>query len=235
MTRILFACTGNGGRSQTAAAFARLVAPKGVDVLCAGDRRQEPAEAAVRVMREIGLDLAPHLIRKLDEVATDPFDVVVTLCNHALEMCPVFPGAPARIHWPLTDPAKAPAVDATYRSVRDDIRHRVESLFRHGFVEAIQQVRSTLGSLLDNLTDGVLAHDADRRDLLLQPGRATHHRASLRRRDRERLPRGVPGPLLRRRLRVLRRAPAAAPPRESGIRGRSSPRRESDATSRCPS
>ena len=156
MTRILFICTGNAGRSQMAAVFASLVAPKGVHLTCAGDARQAVAEPASRVMRELGLDLAPRVTRTLDEVATDPFDVVVTLCNHAHEVCPVFPGAPARIHWPLTDPATAPAVsssdvEATYRLVRDDIRRHVDILFGHGFVEAIQQVRSTLGSLLDNL------------------------------------------------------------------------------------
>ena len=168
MTRVLFVCTGSAGRSQMAAAFAALVAPKGVEVTCAGDQRQEVTDAAARVMQELGLDLAKRVTRTLIDVATHPFDVVVTLCNHAREVCPVFPGAPARIHWPLTDPAKTPSespsdADATYRTVRDDIRRHVDSLFGHGFVEAIQQVRSTLGSLLDNLTDGVLAHDLERR------------------------------------------------------------------------
>jgi PAS domain S-box-containing protein len=50
-----------------------------------------------------------------------------------------------------------------FLKLRDEIRERVESLFQHGFLNAIQQLRRTLGSLLDNLTDGVLAHDYERR------------------------------------------------------------------------
>jgi PAS domain S-box-containing protein len=166
--RILFACTGNAGRGQMAAAFARGVAPKNVDITCAGDGRHVVTPAAIRVMREIGLDIAPEGTHTLDEIRTEPFDVVVTLCNNAREICPTFPGSPALVHWPLIDPAKQDLgtdaeADVVYRQVRGEIRDRVEGLFQHGFIESIRQVRQTLGSLLDNLTDGVLAHDLDRR------------------------------------------------------------------------
>ena len=168
MLRILFVCTGNAGRSQMAAAFAERVAPKSVEIASAGDVRQDVAPTAGRVMEEVGLAIGPRVDRTLEAVASEPFDVVVTLCNNARELCPTFPGSPARIHWPLTDPARqqqatAEETDAVFRQVRDEIRHRVEGLFQYGFLESIHQVRLTLGSLLDNLTDGVLAHDLDRR------------------------------------------------------------------------
>ncbi len=167
MIRILFACTGNGGRSQMAAAFASRLAPKSVEILCAGDVRQDVAQAAIDVMGEAGIAIAPRVSHALTDVATDPFDIVVTLCNHAREMCPTFPGLPAHVHWPLADPIHTAgdpdAVADGFRQVRDDIRVRVEGLFQHGFIEAFQQLRVTLGSLLDHLTDGVLAHDSDRR------------------------------------------------------------------------
>ena len=168
MLRILFVCTGNAGRSQMAAAFAERVAPKSVEIASAGDVRQDVAPTAGRVMQEVGLAIGPRVDRTLEAVASEPFDVVVTLCNNARELCPTFPGSPARIHWPLTDPARqqqatAEETDAVFRQVRDEIRHRVEGLFQYGFLESIHQVRLTLGSLLDNLTDGVLAHDLDRR------------------------------------------------------------------------
>ncbi len=168
MLRILFVCTGNAGRSQMAAAFADRVAPKGVEITSAGDVRHDVAPTAGRVMQEVGLAIGPRVDRTLEAVASEPFDIVVTLCNNARELCPTFPGSPARIHWPLVDPAHqqtatAEEADAVFRQVRDEIRHRVEGLFQHGFLESIHQVRLTLGSLLDNLTDGVLAHDLDRR------------------------------------------------------------------------
>ncbi len=174
MLRILFTCTGNAGRSQMAAAFAGALAPKQVHVTCSGDARHDVDPAAMRTMHEVGLDIASRVTSTLDDIRSEPFDVVVTLCNNAREMCPTFPGAPARVHWPLPDPAKHPSAspaetEEVFRQVRDDIRHRVEGLFRHGFLESVQHVRVTLGSLLDNLTDGVLAHDLDRRIYFFNP------------------------------------------------------------------
>ncbi|MCX6543352.1 MAG: sigma 54-interacting transcriptional regulator [Acidobacteria bacterium] len=168
MFRILFACSGNAGRSQMAVAFARRISPKDMEITCAGDVHQDVAPSASRVMAELGIEIAPRVALALDEIRYEPFDVVVTLCNHSRESCPTLPGSPARVHWPLVDPAtQDPATtgpaDEVFRQVRDDIRHRVEGLFQFGFLESIRQVRITLGSLLDNLTDGVLAHDMDRR------------------------------------------------------------------------
>ena len=100
MLRILFVCTGNAGRSQMAAAFAERVAPKGVEITSAGDVRQDVAPTAGRVMEEVGLTIRPRVDRTLESVASEPFDIVVTLCNNARELCPTFPGSPARIHWP---------------------------------------------------------------------------------------------------------------------------------------
>jgi PAS domain S-box-containing protein len=168
MFRILFVCIGNAGRNRMAAAFARQIASRDTEIVCAGDARADVAPSAFRVMTEVGIDLAPDVPRTLDEIRCESFDVVVTLCNNAREICPTFPGSPARVHWPLDDPAKQPAtdaadVDAPFRQVRDEIQQRVEGLFRYGFLESVRQLRQTLGSLLDNLTDGVLAHDLDRR------------------------------------------------------------------------
>ncbi|MBP1596475.1 MAG: modulated sigma54 specific transcriptional regulator, Fis family [Acidobacteria bacterium] len=168
MFRILFVCTGNAGRSQMAAAFAGRIAPKDIEVTCAAEERTHVLSATIRVMGEIGLEISPLVTHSLHSVESVPFDVVVTLCNKAREICPTFPGSPALIHWPLRDPAKESVASEMHleeelRKMRDDIRYRVEGLFQHGFLESIRQVRVTLGSLLDNLTDGVLAHDLDRR------------------------------------------------------------------------
>ena len=168
MFRILFTCTGNSGRSQMAAGIGRSLAPRNVEIVCAGDRHWQVNETAARVMLEAGLEAPPKVEHTIDEIAAEPFDVVVTLCNSAREICPTLPGSPARIHWPLVNPAGRrtdPAVlrETLYRQVLDDIRRRVNALFRDGFLESILQVRITFTSLLDNLTDGVMAHDLDRR------------------------------------------------------------------------
>jgi len=151
-----------------AASFAERWMHSTTSIFCAGDARQPLHPMALQVMQEIGHDIASSVVSTLDDIRTQPFDVVVTLCNQANEVCPMFQGYPARIHWPLMNPAKrssAPENDPheAFVKVRDEIRSRVESLFQNGFLEAIQQLHLTLGSLLDNLTDGVMAHDINRR------------------------------------------------------------------------
>ena len=168
MFRILFICTGNSGRSQMAAAFARSLAPKNIEIFCASDKHWKVHPMSARVMDEVGLEIPSEKQCTLDEVEKDPFEVVITLCNQARENCPNFPGSPARIHWPIQNPTEKNADAKTsreeaFRRVRDDIEQRVVGLFQHGFLESILQVRLTFASLLDNLTDGVLAHDLDRR------------------------------------------------------------------------
>ena len=106
MLRILFICTGNGGRSQMAAAFAEDLAPSHMEIVSAGDARQDLHSMALRVMREIGRDIPASAMLTLEDIQSQPFDVVVTLCNSANEICPTLPGLPARIHWPLPDPSK---------------------------------------------------------------------------------------------------------------------------------
>lgn len=167
MFRILFICTGDSGRSLMAAAFAREFAPKNSEIICAGDLKQTVNPLAGAVMKEAGLTIPACVDCSFGEIESDPYDIVVTLCNHAREICPVFHGSPAAIHWPLEDPARIGSDQESqlerYRAVRKEIRSRVYGLFRHGYFQAIMQVRLTFGSLLDNLTDGVMAHDLERR------------------------------------------------------------------------
>ena len=167
MFRILFVCTGDSGRSLMAAAFAREAAPKNSEIICAGDKKQTVNPLAQVVMKEVGVAIPSRVEIELTEVESDPYDIVVTLCNQAREICPVFHGSPAAIHWPLENPSQTVSEDESqlvrYRAVRDEIRSRVYGLFRHGYFQAIMQVRLTFGSLLDNLTDGVMAHDLERR------------------------------------------------------------------------
>ena len=106
MIRILFLCTGNSGRSQMASAFAKDIAPKNIEVLCAGDKHYTIQDNAVRVMKEIHYNIPDKVEIAVKDIKSERLDIVVTLCNHAKEICPVFPGSPAKIHWPLADPGK---------------------------------------------------------------------------------------------------------------------------------
>jgi ArsR family transcriptional regulator, arsenate/arsenite/antimonite-responsive transcriptional repressor / arsenate reductase (thioredoxin) len=100
--QVLFLCTGNSARSQMAEALAQRL---GVEAHSAGSHPKPLHPNAVRVMRERGIDLRGRRSKHLDEFAGRRFAYVVTLCDRVREVCPGFPGAPARAHWSMADPA----------------------------------------------------------------------------------------------------------------------------------
>jgi len=90
---------------------------------------------AVKVMAEAGIDISGHRSKHVDELCGVPFDYVVTVCDHANESCPLFPGKVKRIHVGFDDPPRLAANARTeeealehYRRVRDEIRAFVEKL-----------------------------------------------------------------------------------------------------------
>jgi arsenate reductase len=90
---------------------------------------------AVVVMAEAGVDLSGQRSTRVAELGEDPFDWVVTVCDHAHEHCPVFPGATRIVHVGFEDPpllARGAATEEQalthYRRVRDEIRRFVERL-----------------------------------------------------------------------------------------------------------
>ena len=84
---------------------------------------------AIRVMAEIGIDIAGHRSKSLDEFLAAHFDYVITVCDNANQSCPVFPGKAERIHWSFDDPAEATGTDGetllVFRRVRDEIRQKL--------------------------------------------------------------------------------------------------------------
>ncbi|HET9116365.1 MAG TPA: arsenate reductase ArsC [Gaiellaceae bacterium] len=124
MTRVLFVCVGNRGRSVMAEHLFRR---------SAGDRHQarsagsDPGPAAhpqvLEALREIGIDASGHVPHKLDAADLAWADVAVSTCSE--EVCPVTPGV-RRISWEFPDPKGLPL--GQVRTIRDDIERRVEQL-----------------------------------------------------------------------------------------------------------
>jgi len=123
---ILFVCVANAGRSQMAAALAQRLGGDRVRVRSAGSAPGERVHpAVVEAMREIGVDLARELPKLLTPDAVRAADVVITMgCGDA---CPVFPGK-RYLDWAVADPKDRPLGEV--RTVRDEIRRRVEELLR---------------------------------------------------------------------------------------------------------
>jgi arsenate reductase len=123
---VLFVCVYNAGRSQMAAGWLRHLAGDTVEVRSAGSEPAQQINAvAVEAMREVGIDITANTPRKLDYDLAKESDAIITMgCGDA---CPILPGKRYE-DWQLTDPAGQDI--EVVREVRDQIRHRVETLLR---------------------------------------------------------------------------------------------------------
>ena len=133
--RVLFLCTGNSCRSQMAEGWTRAMRGDRIEAYSAGIETHGLNPSAVRVMREAGVDISSHQSKNVSDLMDVDFDYVITVCGHAQENCPVFPGKSVVVHQGFDDPPKLAAEAKTeeealghYRRVRDEIRTYVESL-----------------------------------------------------------------------------------------------------------
>jgi arsenate reductase len=127
---ILFLCVANSARSQMAEGLARRMFGDRAVIQSAGSQPSSVNPYAIEVMRELGVDLAGHRSRSVQEIDPATVDLVITLC--AEEVCPVFLGGARRLHWPVADPA-GPGLSRDeavrrFRAARDAIRARLEQL-----------------------------------------------------------------------------------------------------------
>ena len=122
MATILFVCTGNAARSQMAEGLLRNL-KKSITVLSAGTKPEGVSPKAIKVMKEIDLDISTHHSKHLDDVDWKNSDFAITLCGSANEMCVSmsWPEKCKRLHWPIKDPE----TEDDFRNARDEIKKRI--------------------------------------------------------------------------------------------------------------
>ena len=132
-TTILFLCTGNSCRSQMAEGWAKALKSDVIEAWSAGIEKHGMNPLAVRSMAEAGVDISTQESNIISELDRGEFDWVITLCGHADETCPYFPGK--RIHRGFDDPPKLAASGRSdqeklvhYHRVRDEIKEFILSL-----------------------------------------------------------------------------------------------------------
>jgi arsenate reductase len=132
-TRILFVCTANAARSQMAEGLLRAKYGDRFEVFSAGTRLSRVSISAIQVMQEIGIDISQHHSKTLDEMSGMTFDLAVTLCDRAHQVCPVVTFAKKTIHYGFPDPHLTPGSDEEvlegYRNVRDMITVWIDTTF----------------------------------------------------------------------------------------------------------
>ncbi|WP_415718244.1 arsenate reductase ArsC [Maridesulfovibrio sp.] len=136
---VLFLCTGNSCRSQMAEGWTRHLKSDSINVYSAGIETHGLNPGAVKVMAEAGVDISGHKSQHIDEFKDVPINYVITVCDHAHETCPFFPGGSKIVHVGFDDPPRMAQEIAgkggsgeeqldCFRKVRDQIKQYVETL-----------------------------------------------------------------------------------------------------------
>ena len=140
--KILFLCTGNSCRSQMAEAWTKNLKKDIIEAYSAGIKPSHVDSRAIKVMAEAGIDMSDQYSKSVWDLMDIDFDVVITLCGHAKETCPVFPGKTMVLHRGFEDPPELAETAKNeeevlqhYRRVRDEI-----SIFIKEMPEVFEQL-----------------------------------------------------------------------------------------------
>ncbi len=131
-TNILFLCTGNSCRSQIAEGWAKHIGGGRFEIQSAGIEAHGKNPRAIAIMKEVGIDISGQQSTIVSNEMLQLADIVVTVCGHADEQCPLLPPTVNKVHWPLTDPAKAIGTEEeimnAFRATREEVKKRVSNL-----------------------------------------------------------------------------------------------------------
>jgi arsenate reductase len=127
--KVLFICTGNACRSQIAHGLLNDLASSQFEVFSAGTHPSQVHPISVAVMEEIGIDISKHTSDYIDEYLNKGINIVITVCDNAKNVCPIFPENVKLIHWSIDDPFRNWNFDinqlTNFRETRAEIKSRI--------------------------------------------------------------------------------------------------------------
>ena len=130
--KVLFVCTGNSCRSQIAEGLLRDMADDRFDVFSCGTHPSRVHPNATAVMEEWGIDISNHTSDDINDYLDKSINIVISVCDHANKLCPIFPGDVQRIHWSVDDPFRGWNQEASqlgnFRETRQDLKIRIQKL-----------------------------------------------------------------------------------------------------------
>jgi arsenate reductase len=129
---ILVLCTGNSCRSQIAEGYLRYFHNDVANIYSAGVETHGVNPRAIETMLADGIDISAHTSNHVDEYLEINFDLILTVCDHASERCPIFPSSAKRLHHNFPDPAKATGseqeIQEAFAAVREEIKSFCQKL-----------------------------------------------------------------------------------------------------------
>ena len=130
--KVLFICTGNSCRSQIAEGLLKDMANEHFEAFSAGSHPSRVHPNAIAVMKENNIDISDHTSDSINQFRNVGINIVITVCDNANQVCPVFPGNVKRIHWSIDDPFRGwdsgEAHLRDFRKTRDELRKRIQDL-----------------------------------------------------------------------------------------------------------
>jgi len=133
--KVIFICTGNSCRSQMAEGFLKSFPNNDYDVYSAGSHPSKVNPNAITVMKELDIDISSHTSDSIDSYIDIGIDIVITVCDNAKQVCPVFPGEINRLHWSIEDPFRGWKINSNqlnnFRKVRDKIKNYVKNFINN--------------------------------------------------------------------------------------------------------
>jgi len=131
--KVLFICTHNSARSQMAEGLLRSLYGDQYEAYSAGTEPSDINPYAIRAMAEIGIDISMQHSKSIEEFRGTEFDYVVTVCDHAKEVCPFFPNAEKYLHKNFKDLSSLEDSERKrmefFRSIRNEIKEYIKSVF----------------------------------------------------------------------------------------------------------
>ena len=129
--KVLFVCTGNSCRSQIAEGLLRHHAPDQFEVYSAGSHPNKVHPNAITVMKELSIDISDHTSDSISQYLDKHIDIVITVCDEANKVCPVFPGDAKRLHWSIDDPFQGWDTDPSHLdNFRDTIKDIKDNIIK---------------------------------------------------------------------------------------------------------
>lgn len=128
--KVLILCTGNSCRSQMAEGWLRHFAGDKVQVYSAGTHPEGVNNYAIKVMKDVGIDISNHLSNNVQDYMDMSFDFVITVCDNAKERCPYFPTTSKKIHKSFYDPANAIGTYSNQLKVYKDVCNELKQYFQ---------------------------------------------------------------------------------------------------------
>ena len=129
--KVLFVCTGNSCRSQIAEGLLRHLAPDQFEVYSAGSHPSKVHPNAITVMKELSINISDHTSDSISQYLDKHIDIVITVCDEANKVCPVFPGDAERVHWSIDDPFQGWDTDPSHLdNFRDAIKDIKDNIIK---------------------------------------------------------------------------------------------------------